>query len=924
MSAEKRKVAYIDGKPYEIGPNHTSILKFVKSYLGEKKVPTLCDDPNLAPYGACRVCSVEVALEKDGPTKVVASCHTPVGENQHIFTSNDGLQNLRKNIVELVLTDHPMNCDTCEVDKNCELQTVANDLGISDHRYNNPKQHKGTPKDTSHSYMRMNLDNCINCGRCVRACDEIQGSFVLTMSGRGFESRITTDNDMLFGDSSCVSCGACAHTCPTDAISDVFQSKSVKVDKKVRTTCSYCGVGCNLETSVKDGKVVAIDTPKETEVNAGHTCIKGRYAFGFYDHPDRLRSPLIKRNGKFEEVSWDDAYEYIKQKLEKIKNESGPDAIAGISSARCTNEENYVFQKMIRAAIGTNNIDCCARICHSPTAWGMQQTFGTGAATNSTEDIYHADLFLVIGANPTNAHPVTGAKIKQQVMKGKKLIVLDPITTDIAKLADYHIRLRPGTNVAVLNMMLYYIVKGNLLNKDFVENRTEGFDEFLNHINGLDIDHLASVAGVDKQLVKEAAIAYATAKNSMEFHGLGVTEHEQGSKTVMLIADLAMITGNIGRRGVGVNPLRGQNNVQGAADMGCQPHQGAGYFPVADKKIQDFYTEKYGAVHPTKAGLKIPEIFDAAINKEVKGLWIIGEDIVQTDPNSAHVIKAMESLDLLVVQEIFMSETAKLADVVLPGTTFLEKDGTFTNTERRVQRVNKAAEPLPGTKPDGVIVTEMMQKLGYDQPTYDADQVLAEVADVVPFFKGITRERLGKLGLQWPVKEDGTDTKILHEKEFKLGKGRLKSFDWKESTEIKNNIKEYPLILTTSRVLQHYNAATMTRRTKNLNIVDEDILLVNPIDAKERELSNGDIARLYSGRGEVSLKVEVTDKVKEGIVFTTFHFPEHMVNMVTGDGKDEETKCAEYKVSAVQVQKISNKFKTEISPSEKQAEIVRN
>lgn len=921
MSSEKRKIAYIDGKPYEIGPNHTSILKFVKSYLGEKKVPTLCDDPNLAPYGACRVCSVEVALEKDGPTKVVASCHTPIGENQHVFTNNDNLESLRKNIVELVISDHPMNCSSCEVDQNCELQTVANDLGIKEHRYNNPKQHKGIPKDTSHAYMRMNLDNCINCGRCVRACDEIQGSFVLTMSGRGFESRITTDNDMMFGDSSCVSCGACAHTCPTDAISDVFQSKSAKIDKKVRTTCSYCGVGCNLEASIKDGKVVAIDTPKETEVNAGHTCIKGRYAFGFYDHPDRLRSPLIKRSGKFEEASWDEAYDYIKNKLEKIKKENGPDAIAGISSARCTNEENYVFQKMIRAVVGTNNIDCCARICHSPTAWGMQQTFGTGAATNSTEDIYHADLFLVIGANPTNAHPVTGAKIKQQVMKGKKLIVLDPVTTELARLADYHIKLKPGSNVAVLNMMLYFIVKGNLLNKDFVEKRTEGIEEFLNHINSLDIDHLADVAGVEKQLVKEAAIAYATANNSMEFHGLGVTEHEQGSKTVMLIADLAMITGNIGRRGVGVNPLRGQNNVQGAADMGCQPHQGAGYFPVADKKIQEFYTEKYGVVHPTKAGLKIPEIFDAAINKEVKGLWIIGEDIVQTDPNSAHVIKAMESLDLLVVQEIFMSETAKLADVVLPGTTFLEKDGTFTNTERRVQRVNKAADPLPGTKPDGVIVTDMMQKLGYDQPTYDADQVLAEVADVVPFFKGITRKRLGKLGLQWPVKEDGTDTKILHEKEFKLGKGRLKSFHWQESTELKNNKKEYPLILTTSRVLQHYNAATMTRRTKNLKIVDEDILLLHPSDAKSRELNSGDIARLYSGRGEVSLKVEVTDKVKEGIVFTTFHFPEHMVNMVTGDGKDEETKCAEYKVSAVNVQKISNKFKTEITLKEKEAEV---
>jgi len=607
--------------------------------------------------------------------------------------------------------------------------------------------------------------------------------------------------------------------------------------------------------------------------------------------------------------------------MQRIVKDHGPDAFAGISSARCTNEENYVFQKMIRAAVGTNSVDCCARICHSPTAWGMQQTFGTGAATNSTEDIYHADLFLVIGANPTNAHPVTGAKIKQQVMKGKKLIVLDPITTELAKLADYHIKLRPGTNVAVLNMMLHFIIKSKLYNADFVRDRTEGFDKFLKEIEKQDIDHLAKVAGVDKQLVKEAAIAYATAKNSMEFHGLGVTEHEQGSKTVMLIADLAMITGNIGRKGVGVNPLRGQNNVQGAADMGCQPHQGAGYFEVSDEKNQKFYTEKYGVTHPTKPGLKIPQMFEAAINKELKGVWIIGEDIVQTDPNSAHVIEAMNSLELLVVQEIFMSETAKLATVVLPGTTFLEKDGTFTNTERRVQRVNRAVPPLPGTKPDGVIVTDMMQKLGFNQPTYDADQVLAEIADIVPFFKGITRERLGKMGLQWPVKEDGTDTQILHTEEFKLGKGRLKNFDWKESSEIEANHKDYPLILTTSRVLQHYNAATMTRRTSNINIVDEDVLLIHPKDAANRDLNTGDIGRLYSGRGEVALKVEVTDKVKEGIVFTTFHFPEHMVNMVTGHGKDEETMCAEYKVSSVQVQKISNQFKTEIQPKENQAEV---
>jgi formate dehydrogenase major subunit len=762
----------------------------------------------------------------------------------------------------------------------------------------------------------MNLDHCINCGRCVRACDEIQGSFVLTMSGRGFESRITTDNNMLFGDSSCVSCGACAHTCPTDAISDIFKSKSADVDKKVRTTCSYCGVGCNLEASIKDNKVVSIDTPKETEVNAGHTCVKGRYAFGFYDHPDRLRTPLIKRNGKFEKATWDEAYEFIKNELNRIIKDHGPDAIAGISSARCTNEENYLFQKMIRAVVGTNSVDCCARICHSPTAWGMQQTFGMGAATNSTDDIYHADLFLVIGANPTTAHPVTGAKIKQQVMKGKKLIVLDPVTTEIAKLADYHIKLRPGTNVAVLNMMLHFIIKAKLHNVDFVRDRTEGFEKFIKEIERQDVDQLAKIAGVDKEMVKQAAIAYATAKNSMEFHGLGVTEHEQGSKTVMLIADLAMITGNIGRKGVGVNPLRGQNNVQGAADMGCQPHQGAGYFNVAEEKNQKYYSEKYGVTHPTKPGLKIPEMFDAAIKKDLKAVWIIGEDIVQTDPDSSHVIKAMNSLELLVVQEIFMSETAKLATVVLPGTTFLEKDGTFTNTERRIQRVNRAAPPLTGTKTDAVIVTQMMQKLGFDQPNYDADLVLKEIADVVPFFKGVTRERLGEFGLQWPVEADGTDTKILYKETFKLGKGQLKNFDWKESAEITNNQKEYPLILTTSRALQHYNCGTMTRRTNNIELMDEDILLIHPKDAAQRDLITGDFGRLYSGRGKVDLKVEVTDKVKQGVVFTTFHFPEHMVNMVTGHGKDEETMCAEYKVSSVEIKKISNRFE----PKEKEKE----
>ena len=884
----------------------TSILEFSNKSLGEKIIPTLCDDDNLKPYGACRVCSVEVQHTEDGPKRTVASCHTPINPGMRIYTNSDSVKTLRRNIVELVLSDHPPDCLTCEVNGNCELQDVAASVGVRRIRYAKGKNHCDREKDLSHAYMRMDLSKCINCSRCVRACDEVQGQFTLTMTGRGFESRITTDNDMLFGDSSCVSCGACAQTCPTSAISDVFQSKSVEADKTVRTTCSYCGVGCNLEVAVKNDEVLSIRAPQDA-VNEGHTCLKGRYAFKFYNHEDRLTSPLIRKNGELTPCSWDEALDFIKDKFESIKKDHGSDSIAGISSARCTNEENYMFQKMIRQLVGTNNIDCCARVCHSPTAWGMQQSFGTGAGTNSALDIPLADCMIIIGANPTAAHPVTGAKIKQQAMTGATLIVIDPVRTELARMADHHLQLKPGTNVAVLNMIQYFIVEAGLVDYEFIKDRCEGGEEFIEQIKDLDVDAMAKISGLDKEDVKAVALAYASAENAMEFHGLGVTEHSQGSQTVMLISNIAMMTGNLGRPGVGVNPLRGQNNVQGAADMGCQPHHGPGYLWMDQKEVQDFYEDKLGLPMPTTPGRKIPEMFDGAIDGSLKALWIFAEDVVQTDPNTHHVVKAMQGLDLLVVQEIFMSETAKMADVVLPGTTFLEKSGTFTNTERRVQQVNAAVKPLKGTKTDGQIIVEMMRKLGFDQPDFDASEVLKEVASVVSFFEGITWEGLGAnpMGLQWPVNKKGEDTQILHIGEFKRGKGKFHYYDWRESEELVKHKNEYPFILTTSRELQHYNCATMTRRTSNVEILPKDVIMMNPKDAKAKQLLTGDRATLKSDRGEITLDVEVTDRVKRGVVRTTFHFPEVLINEVTSAVTDEETKCPEYKIVAVDVLKAS-------------------
>ncbi len=902
--------AYIDNQAFDVKPNET-ILEFVRRIRSNTDaIPTMCHDKRLENFGSCRVCSVEIARKKDGDTKVVASCHTPVTEALYIYPNTPKIQKLRKNIVELVLTDYPADKVFPEQGKAATpFQKTIAQIGIPNVRYPKGKSHLNNSKDTSHPYIKSDLDQCINCYRCVRACEEIQGEMVLNMSGRGFATQIIKGFDTNFNLSACVSCGACVQTCPTEALTDKFESKTLIPDKVVRTTCTYCGVGCQLDVSVIDGEIKGIQAPETAEVNLGHTCLKGRFAFQFYKHPDRLQTPLIKRNGKFESVSWDTAYDFITQKLLSIKDQFGADAIGGISSSRATNEENYLMQKLMRAVLQTNNIDGCARVCHAPTAHGMQQAFGTGAATNSIKDLEDTSAILLFGANPTEAHPVTGAKIKQLFMKGITSIVVDPVQTKLAKLATYHLQLRPGTNVALLNMMAHYIIKENLVNHTFIEQHTESYNAFRSHVIDLDMDELEALTGVSKDLVKKAALAYANAESAMEFHGLGVTEHYQGSKTVMLLANLALMTGNVGRKGVGLNPLRGQNNVQGAADMGVQPHQGAGYMDVTNPDIQAYYKEKYAVDKlPKYAGLKIPEMIQGAIDGSFKALWIMGEDTLMTDPNTQHIRKAFKKLDLLIVQELFMSATAEMADVVLPAASYFEKEGTFTNGERRVQRVNKVVAPIGESKSDGQIIIDMMYKLGYPQATgrkYDAGKVLDEIADVIPFMQGITRERLGKNGLQWPVAKDGTDTKMIHPNgQFKRGKGRFHHYDFEETPELVAHQNKYPFILTTARQLEHYNSGTMTRRTDNQEISPNDYLEINPLDAQKKGIAAGDSVRIFSDRGSVNIPVKLNYTVKPGVVRTTFHQPDIFINRITGNVGDYETMTPEYKVVAVDFEKV--------------------
>lgn len=895
-------VAFINHHPYHILAGET-MLTFINRHKGAGYVPTLCDSDILKPYGACRICQVEVTT--GSTTKMVAACHTPVRSGDQISTNSSGVETLRRNIMELIVSDHPLDCLTCKANGHCDLQTVAARVGLSGVRYNAGADHRHYTADESHPYLRADLSKCINCYKCVRVCDEVQGTLALAVSGRGFDAKILIGQSGDFGSSYCVSCGACAQICPTAALSDIYKPAARQSIEEIRTVCTYCGVGCNLEVSKNENNVLAIQGAKDAEVNKGHLCVKGRYAFEFYRHPDRLKEPMIRKNGVLTPVSWPEALTFIAQHLGHIKSKHGAKAIGGISSARCTNEENYLMQKFMRVVVGTNNIDGCARVCHAPTAAGMRRAFGTGAATNSIEDIKHTRCILIIGANPTAAHPVTGAKIKQAALKGIPLIVIDPRKTEMAKLAQHHLALRPGTNVALLNMMLYYIVEEGLVNETFVRERCEGYEDLVIQLKPLDLEAMENITGVNREAVKAAAKAYATASAAMSFHGLGVTEHYQGTHTVQLIADLAMLTGHIGRPGTGVNPLRGQNNVQGSADMGVQPDLGPGYLNIRDPQVRDMYEQTWQQPFADNAGLTSQAMIDEALTGELKALYVIGEDLIQTEPNSEKIRRALNQLDFLVVQELFPSETTAHATVVLPASSFLEKSGTFTNGERRVQKVNAVIQPVSGTKPDGQILVELMREMGYYQPDYHPAWVLEEIARMVPFFNGITWDNLGTQGKQWPVNSAGEDTKILHQQNFKRGKGLLQFIPFQPSPELQAVSPEYPFILTTNRNLSHYNSGSMTRRTRNTLLDMEDVLLIHPDDAKDLQLLDRDKVEVSSTRGHIHLTALISKQVNPGVVSTTFHHPELDVNNLTGDVVDQVASCPEYKVVAVQIKKLA-------------------
>ncbi len=893
--------AYIDDRPYPCEPGER-MISFLSRHLGKGRIPVLCHEKALVPIGACRLCSVEVAASSDGPRHIQAACHTPVDPGMHIYPHTPRVERLRRNLLELLVADYPTErLVPSEGERPTPFQRLLEHYGLTESRF--PSRKAAAEPDEGHPYIRFEPAECVHCYRCIRACDEIQGEFVLAMHGRGNRNRVVASTTGGFLESTCVSCGRCVQSCPTNALSDRFQAKTRLTQRRVRTVCTYCGVGCNLDVMVDGDAIRAIGVPKGAAVNQGHACVKGRYAFGYYNHPERLRTPLIRKGGELQPATWDEVLDHTARRLREIREQYGPDAIGGISSARCTNEENFLMQKFMRVVIGTNNIDGCARVCHAPTAFGMQQTFGTGAATNSIDEIGATNCLLVIGANPSEAHPVTGTRIRQAALGGTPLIVIDPRLTDLARLAAVHLQPRPGTNVALLNMLLYYVLDEGLVDHRFVEDRTEGFDDFRRSVLGIDLDRMETLTRVARTLVRQASRIYASAETAMAFHGLGVTEHYQGSRAVMLIAALAMLTGNIGRPGVGVNPLRGQNNVQGAADMGVQPNLGAGYLDLHDPAVRAHYRAQYGSEIPVGPGHTIPQMFRAAREGRLKALWVMGEDMMQTDPNSCEVKYSLKQLDFLVVQELFMTETAACAHVVLPAASHFEKNGTFTNGERRVQRVNQVIEPLEGTRPDGQVVVDIMNRMGYPQAGYDPAIHLEEIARVVPFFAGVRWHNLGENGKQWPVALDGTDTQILHRDEFKIGRGRFRFTDFMETPELAEPDPDYPLILTTGRVLAHYNCGTMTRRTPNVELVDRDVLLINPEDAQTNCIADGETVEVRSRRGATRLTAKVSDEVRPGVLFTSFHFPNVAINQLTSDVSDADSMTPEYKVTAVNLER---------------------
>jgi formate dehydrogenase major subunit len=894
----------IDGQSITV-PEGTSVMRAAME-LGTQ-IPKLCATDMLDSFGSCRLCLVEI----EGRAGTPASCTTPVAEGMVVHTQNAKLAKLRRGVMELYISDHPLDCLTCSANGDCELQDMAGAVGLRDVRYGyDGANHLDSTKDVSNPYFQFDPAKCIVCSRCVRACEEVQGTFALTIEGSGFSSKVSPGIGESFFDSECVSCGACVQACPTATLMEKSVIETGQPEHSLVTTCAYCGVGCAFKAEMRGEEVVRMVPYKDGKANHGHSCVKGRFAWGYTTHKDRITKPMIraKITDPWREVSWEEAIAHAAGEFKRIQAEYGTDSIGGLTSSRCTNEETFLVQKLVRAGFGNNNVDTCARVCHSPTGYGLKNTFGTSAGTQDFDSVDQADVILLIGANPTDGHPVFASRMKKRLREGAKLIVVDPRRIDLVRTphvaAQYHLPLRPGTNVAVINALAHVIVTEGLVNEAFVRERCDmaDFAEWAAFIaeEKNSPEAVAALSGVSAELIREAARLYATGGNGAIYYGLGVTEHSQGSTTVIAIANLAMATGNLGRPGVGVNPLRGQNNVQGSCDMGSFPHEFSGYRHVADDATRQMFEAVWNVALSGEPGLRIPNMMDAAVTGTFKGLYIQGEDIVQSDPDTKHITAGLTAMECVVVQDLFLNETANFAHVFLPGSTFLEKDGTFTNAERRIQRVRKVMAPKNGYG-DWEVTQLLANALGMHMHYAHPAEIMDEIARLTPTFAGVSFAALDRLGsIQWPCNAqmpEGTPT--MHVSHFVIGKGKFIITDYVATDE--RTGPRFPLLLTTGRILSQYNVGAQTRRTDNKLWHEEDLLEIHPHDAENRGIKNGDWVKLASRAGETTLRAKITDRMALGVVYTTFHHPETQANVITTDFSDWATNCPEYKVTAVQI-----------------------
>ncbi|RNF47308.1 formate dehydrogenase subunit alpha [Marinomonas hwangdonensis] len=900
----------IDGIEISV-PEGTSVLR--AAALANINIPKLCATDNLEAFGSCRLCTVHIEGRRGAP----ASCTTPAEQGMRVSTQNDKLAKLRRNIMELYISDHPLDCLTCPANGDCELQDMAGAVGLREVRYGfDGHNHLDAPKDTSNPYFTFDASKCIVCSRCVRACEEVQGTFALTIDGRGFDSKVVAGQDESFFDSDCVSCGACVQACPTATLSENAIITLGQPEHSVVTTCAYCGVGCSFRAEMKGDQLVRMVPHKGGDANHGHSCVKGRFAFGYATHKDRIKAPMIRDSidQPWREVSWEAAMAFAADRLTSIQKEYGRESIGGITSSRCTNEETYLVQKLIRTAFGNNNTDTCARVCHSPTGYGLKQTLGESAGTQTFDSVMKSDCVLVIGANPTDAHPVFGSLMRRRLREGASLIVADPRQIDLLKTphlgASLHLPLRPGTNVAMINALAHVVITEGLEDTDFIAQRCDAsaylrWRDFIKQSCHAP-EVVEGITGVPAADIREAARTFAKVPNAAIYYGLGVTEHSQGSTMVMGIANLALVTGNIGREGVGVNPLRGQNNVQGSCDMGSFPHELPGYQHVSDPIARGRFEAVWGVTLDDEPGLRIPNMFDAAIAGQFRALYVQGEDIAQSDPNTQHVEEALRSLDCLIVQDIFLNETAKFAHVLLPGSTFLEKNGTFTNAERRINRVRKVMPPVAG-KEDWQVTMALSNALGYAMHYDHPSQIMDEIAQLAPSFAGVSYDKLELQGsLQWPCNDEFPDgSPIMHETHFPTphGKGQFAITEFVPTTE--RATRRFPLLLTTGRILSQYNVGAQTRRTDNQRWHQEDVLELHPHDAEERGVKEGDWLGISSRAGRTVLRALISERMQPGVVYTTFHHPGSGANVITTNNSDWATNCPEYKVTAVQVEKVS-------------------